>query len=61
MMSKVLELVASAALTGLIMYVASLSSKVDKISETQIASKEYIYRIKQNEMKIKELQKRVNK
>jgi len=60
-MPKWLELVLSAALTGLIMYVASLSSKLDKISETQVASKEYVYRIKQNELKIEELKERMDK
>ena len=60
-MPKWLELVLSAALTGLIMYVASLSVKLEKIEATQISSKEYIYRIKQNEIKIEELKQRVNK
>ena len=60
-MPKWLELVLSAALTGLILYVGGLASKVDKIEATQLSSKEYIYRIKQNEVKIEELKQKVDK
>ena len=58
MITKALEILASATLTGLIMYVASLSNKIEKIENTQVASKVHIYRIEQNEMKIRELQER---
>jgi len=54
-MNEWAKVIIPVVLTGLGAVVWALIVRVDKIQETQVASKEYIYRIKQNELKIKEL------